>query len=309
MGKKIKKYISFAKKNKITIIGILLILLIAWLVVPSLMSFSGQMRAPALSKEGGWSNDYAPAAAMMDSDEMIESEYQIKRGSASIETEDAVSDYEKIKARTEEIEGRAEDMNKREDDNSLRVTATLRIPSESFDSFVGWLTDNFDVESANVGFYMESVEKQEEEIEILSRGLGIYDTMLVKAEKMNVSSESIDVVMRLTDKKMELMRRLKQYGYSIKNVKEKAKLSTLSVTLTEKKKIKLVPEDMRRNILIKIKEAFGNIVDMLTELITMPILILVRLFVWVIYVVIVIVPLFVVFKLLLKFFKKLNKKF
>ena len=93
-------------------------------------------------------------------------EYQIKKGSVNIESEDSISEYDKLKQKTQSIGGWVETMNKRDDYKQLTITTKLKIPFDNFDIFTEWMTTNFDVKDANLELYKITVEKQQNEMQI-----------------------------------------------------------------------------------------------------------------------------------------------
>jgi len=104
------------------------------------------------------------------------------------------------------------------------------------------------------------------------------------------------------------MRQMRNYGYSVKETQRKSEYATLSVTLTQKKEIELLPEDLGRELMTKLRDAIRNVTNALLDLVTVPIVIFINLIVWIIYAFVVIIPLFLVYKFAKKFFKWLNKK-
>lgn len=235
-------------------------------------------------------------------------EYKIKKGSASIKSTDAASDYEKVRQKTESLDGWVETMDKSEDYKEISIRTDLKIPSESFDSFADWMMNNLDVESSSLEFYKETVEKEQDEIQILLEALNVYDRLLEKAEAMNVSETSINIVMFITEQKLEVMRLLKLYGYTVEEVKEKAKYASLSITLTQQKKIELMPEDVGREFMTRLRNSISDIVSACMDLVTVPIVIFVNIVVWIIYAIIVLIPLFIAYRILSRIFKKIGMR-
>lgn len=309
----LKKYIPMIKKHKLLFLAVVIIILVIGGVS---YLFIGSMYMGAK-----YTAEYAPLAGVpyettwereleeKTSEILSEpTEYQIKRGSASIKSTDAMSDYEGISQKTESLEGWVETMSKSEDYRALTVRATLKIPSDDFDPFADWFIENFDVESANLEFYRVSIERQQDEIQILQLSLDLYDRLLERVEELNVSTESIELIMKITNKKLDVMRLLKSYGYSVEKIEEKAKYATLTLTITQEKKIEIMPEDLGREFMSRVRNMIRDIVNAGMDLVTMPLSILVKIIVWIIYAMIVLIPIFVAIKVLLRVFKVIGKK-
>ena len=151
-------------------------------------------------------------------------------------------------------------------------------------------------------------DKVENEIEILMKTLNAYDSLFDKAASMELSTESIELMQKLTDKKLYIMRQLRSYGYDIKEIQKRSEYSNLRITLTQKKEIELLPEDLGRELMIKLRDAIRNITNALLDLVTIPVVIFINLIVLIIYAFVVIIPLFIVYKFARRFFKWLDKK-
>ncbi len=321
MDKNMKKCISWVKKNKfLSVIIFLGILVIGFFSFTFLGAFSPTASYGAIGEKGMTSigglerNIMAPGwGGIHEESDYIEShqettEYQIREGSASIETENADSDYQKIKSNAEGYNGWVETISKNENYKTITLSATLKIPSENFDAYADWLLKNFDVKNSNLKLYRISVERQQDEIEILTKTLNAYDGLFDKAESMELSVEGIELMDKLTQKKLNIMRQMRNYGYSVKNIQEKSNYATLGVTLTQKKDIELMPEDLGRELMTKLRDAVRNITNALLDLVTIPVVIFVNLIVWIVYALVVLIPLFIIYKIGLRIYKWLDKK-
>jgi len=321
LEKNLKRTISFIKKHKILFLTALIIILVIGGVF---YTFIGRMMG--FSRMTGYESNYASGiyAPMEDlsykssyeqevdekASELLSnpSEYQIKRGSSSIKSAKVESDYETIHHKTTSLNGWVESMTKNEDYSRLSITANLKIPFENFDSFADWLMDNFDVKNANLQLYKMSVEKQQDEIEILLEALDVYDRLLERAEKMNVTESNIEIIMKITERRLDVMRLLRQYGYSVEQVEKQAKHASLSIIITQEKKIKLIPENLGQELRTKIRNSIRNIANAGMDLITVPIVLLTKIILWILYAIVVLIPVFITYKVLMKIFKRIGRK-
>jgi len=217
-------------------------------------------------------------------------------------------DYNSISQQAESLAGWVETMSKSEDYRTITFRTELKIPAEKFDSFADWLMNNLDVKSANLEMYRIEIQRQQDEIQILQMALELYDRLLGRAEDLKLSDESIELIMKITQRKLDVMRLLKYYGYSVEKVEEKAKFASLTLTITQEKKIELVPEDMGKEFRARLRNAVEDIINSGMNLITVPITILVKIIVYIIYAIIILIPIFIAYKIVIKVFKFLGKK-
>jgi len=316
MEKNIEKYVSWIKRNKflsvIIFIGIVVVGFYSFLFFGSYAASSAYSRGsyesigavPQVKSLGEAQTEGATGLG----ENVYQDEYKIKEGSAGIESMNADSDYQAIKENAEGYGGWAETVSKSENYKEISISTTLKIPAESFDAYADWLIQNFDVKSSNLKFYKISVERQQDEIEILMEALEAYDRLMERTESMEVTVNSISIMDTLTQKKLNIMRQLRSYGYQVENVQEKSNYATLTVTITQKKEIEIMPEDLWTDLMTKLRDAVRNITNALLDLVTIPIVILINLIVWIIYALVILIPLFIVYKFVMRFFKWLNSK-
>jgi hypothetical protein len=320
LEKEFEDILSLIKKHKFIFLAVFIGLIIVGFI--SYLFITGSMYSARTG--GGYYSDNAPAYAPLTGisktsyEQQVEqqtgeilsnpSEYQIKRGSANIKSTDADSDYERLKQKTESSNGWVETVSKNEDYGQISITTNLKIPFENFDSFADWLMKNFDVKNANLELYRMTVEQQQDEIQILKIALDLYDKLLQRAETMNDTESSIELIMKITQRKLDVMRLLRQYGYSVEQVEKQSKYASLSITITQEKKIAIMPEDLGRELRSKLRNSIRDITNAFTDLITVPIAIFVKIIVWIIYAIIVLVPIFVAFRIVVRVFKFIGKK-
>jgi len=320
MDKKIKKATEFVKTHKLASVGIAVALLVFGVILfnflGNLMFLSGYKTyapgayspLPNLDYIGG--GQYERTIDQKATDILASpTEYNIKKGSINVKTKDAVSDYEILRQKTQSLNGWIESMSKNDDFSQVAITAQLRIPYDNFDSFTDWMVNNFDVSQVDIQLYKVSVEKKQDEIQILTEALDVYDRLLKKAEQgLNVTDYNLEIIMKITNKRLEVMRLLREYGYSIEQTQKESDYTTVTVRLTQEKQIKLIPEDMGKELRTKIRNSIQDVTMVGIDLITVPIVVLTKVLVWILYVFIVLIPAFIGVKLLVKIFKWIWKK-
>lgn len=298
-----KKYSIIILAIGIIIIGILSYFLFSYRMGAyyTTSEFLPYMKAP--------STIYPESKSMAQSETLRQQEYEIKTGYAEIKSENSEKDYDNIKEKVEEIDGWTESFNKYEGYDTIRVQAIFKVPSKEFEGFADWIIKNFDVKNTNFGFYRVSVERQQEEIEILLQALESYNKLMSQAELMSLNETKLEMIFRITEKKLEVMRLLKMYGYSIKEIEKQANYSSVTIVLVEDKPIKIMPEDKGKDLMMKIRNSVNEIVNALIDLLTVPFVIIVKIFVYIIYAIIALIPIYIAYKIIIRIFKRLGKKF
>lgn len=70
-----------------------------------------------------------------------------------------------------------------------------------------------------------------------------------------------------------------------------------------------MPEDKGRELITKLRNSVNEIVNSLIDLATMPIVLIVKVFVYIIYAIIILVPIFMAYKVIRKIFDWIEEKF
>jgi len=219
-----------------------------------------------------------------------------------------MGDFEKIKEKVEDLGGWLERWSKSEDYRQIIFSLSLRIPAEHFDEFVDWLASEFKIERSNFELYRIVVKREMDEIAILLDAQDVYTRLLERVEKLEPSDWQIDAVMKLTNKKLEIMRKLREYGYTVEEAKEKERYSTLSLQLIQEKPIRLVPENLSRKLRMKIRDLVSELSEIGMNLITVPIALFFKVVLWIVYAIVILIPIFVVGRFLWKVYQKIQKK-
>lgn len=305
-----KKALDWVRDNKLLVGAVLIVLFFVYLIFGSFLGATRSMSA-LQSKSGGLAYESAYDASVARGVQGIVSQptdYQIRTGSASIKSADPDAEYQSAKSWVEGTNGWVETVSKNEDFSQVTITASFRVPSESFDAFTDWVLKNHDVRNSNFQLYRKSTERQTDEIEILTAALKVYDRMITRAESGPVTDENIEIIMKITQKKLEVMRLLKQYGYDVQQTERESAFSGVTLTFTKDKQIKLVPEDIGKTFRTKLRSTIDTITRALMDIVTVPPAILAEVLKWIVYAITALIPLFIGYKILLRILKLLNVK-
>lgn len=308
---RLKDYVTWAKQHKLAIVVVAVLAVTAWNFLLPRPLYAGDAYEPGLGyPETAKSYGGASQRSIIVPDDTTGPDaLRIKQGYASAKSEDAIADMERLRSRTLELEGWVERESKFESDDTLTVTATLKIPAEGFEDFAAWLKENFDVKDSNFGYYRTELQRQQEEVQILLDAMAAYDRLLARVETMEPTAETAQVILEITQKKLEVARLLKAYGYDIQQTQKQAAYATLDITFTQDKEVKLVPEDIGRQFMLKVRDAIARLTNIGTEIITTPLVVLAEALKWIVYAFVVAIPVFLAYRLLLRVWKSVERKF
>jgi len=194
-------------------------------------------------------------------------EIQVKEGSVEIKSKDAEGDFAKIKSIVENYQGYIERSSKSITNLYTWINLTLRVPSEKLLDLVDELKKKFEVKSYNIRNYRISIERELDEFEILKKSLSDYEKIREEIREMAVGKDKIELLMRLTEKELELKRRERNYQREISFQERRGEYATLQVGIKQKKSPKILPENVLDQFKDRIRIALENVVDILKDLI------------------------------------------
>lgn len=295
-----EKAAEYARQNKaVVVLSILVILLVGYVFTGSKqisLIGAGTLESGYASKGGIVASDrigiYPPYPPYGDTGPE-EYDYKIKTGNIEVESENGLSDSKKVKQKVSTYDGDIRSENKYKTDDAITYYMTARIPSESFEDFSSWMLSEFDVKSSNLQYYTTNVGEIKSEISVLEEALTAYDKLLKELESRPASAETAQAIFEVTRQKLETVRLLKQYGYSIEQVERQANLSTVSISIIEKKEIELIPEEVGRDFMLKLKEAVAIISGIAGGILVVA----AKTIKWIVYALVVIIPIWSVYKI------------
>jgi len=193
----------------------------------------------------------------------------VKRASLEVKSDSAKKDESRVTDRVKAMGGFVDSVSDSDSDNYLYVTLSVRVPSEKFDSFVEYLRDSFDVKSSSIDLYRISLQTENDELAILQTTMDTYNDLFKKAEaQASLDSETLTFLADITNKKLDVMRQMRQYGYSLESKQEDVAYSTLTISLAEEKPVKFVKEGFWRNFELRLRDTVERVLDSLTGMVT-----------------------------------------
>ena len=196
-----------------------------------------------------------------------EGEIEVKEGSMEIESKKAEEDFAEIKSIVEDYQGYVERSQKSITNLYIKINLTLRVPSEKFLDFTEELKKKFEVKSYNIKNYRISIERELDEFEILEKSLSDCERIREEIKKMKVGKDKIELLMKLTEKELELKRKERNYQREISFQERRGEYATLHVSIQEKKSPKIWPENVLDQFKNRLKKALENVVKILQELV------------------------------------------
>jgi len=269
---KIKEWI---KTHKIAFAGIVIGIVIVGLIVYALV---GSFLATKRRAPGYWAPEKlleAPSVSLEKELDLLggrketggRGEIEIKEGLMEIKSKNAEGDFNEIKALVENYQGYIERSSKSSTNLYLWINLTLRVPSENLFHLFEALKRRFKVESYHLSNYRISIERELDEFEILKKTLSDYEKIREEIQEMPVGKDKIELLMRLTEKELEIKRKERSYQREISSQKRRGEYARLQVTLKQRKSPKILPENVWNEFKDRLRKAFENVVDILKDLI------------------------------------------
>ncbi len=317
-----KNNLQWIKNNKIKSLFILISIAIVLSLLPILIqeelglsNKSYDMAREDSSYSGG--ADYAPQTTSYNStqpqkdtsnpDQPSDSETEIPGikiidANAYIETDNIKNEEEKITSTVEVHDGYIEQNRLTENLRQIRINMTVRVPSDNFDSFFEEIRKQSEVESFAVSDYRIDVKKRETELSTVQETIDYYDEMIEETREMYMNNERINLIKELTDSKMQLRRQENSLINSLEESRRLSEYSTVRLTVTQSVSPKVWPEDIKDRFLEKIQRSFDDIIDTLISLLGNILLLFITVISWILYVLTVIVPLWITYRVLRKLY-------
>ncbi|MCD6085944.1 DUF4349 domain-containing protein [bacterium] len=232
-------------------------------------------------------------------------EIEVKEGSMEIKSKNAEGDFAEIKSLVENYQGYIERSYKSSTNLYLWINLTLRVPSEKLLDLVEEIKRKFEVKSYNIRNYRISIERELDEFEILKMSLSDYEKIREEIRGMVVGKDKIELLMKLTEKELELKRREKSYQREISFQERRGEYATLQVSIKQRKSPKILPENVWNEFKDRIRRALENVVDILKDLIGGGIELFFKAIQLVVYLFIIAIVIGVFYKLARKLFRRL----
>lgn len=224
-------------------------------------------------------------------------EVEVKEANFTIKSENAEDEVRIVREISARYEGYIERSNKSETNTILRISMTVRIPTDSFEQFIDEL-QNFDVKNYTINNYRIPIQRELDELDILERALGDYSKIRKEINSVPIGEEKINLLMNITKSELELKRLEKTFGRSLSGKERQGELATIRVSLEQKLKAELWPENIDNKFRDGFQRALESILDSIVSISTGSIALFFQVIQWIIYALTVSIPVLFIYKIL-----------
>jgi hypothetical protein len=295
----IKKLI---KQRKIIIIAVILLFLIGFAFYFSFYYLGSGMYAvrPPLYERIIPYAPYQPS---------LEPTIEIKEGRITIETMNADKDSDIIKGYAKDYDGYVENFKKNEDYSRITISLSVKIPIDNFDGFFERIKKDFKIKDSDLQFYRISIKEEISELDILNYTMRDLERIRFEINNMPAGKEKIESLMHLTDRELEIRNKINKVSTSLLTKESLSKFSTAIITLVQEKPIMIVPENLGRQFNEKLRSMIENSSLILMDILTGIIPFALNVVKYIIFGLMIIIPLIVIYIFLGKIYKKFENKF
>ncbi len=231
-------------------------------------------------------------------------ELEIKEGSITVESENAESDLKSIEKSIEEKDGYIEVNRKRETSRLLSIYLKVRVPIESFDDFIKEIKDSFETESYYTSNYRIDVRYQTDESDIIKNTLENYKAIREEILEMPPGVEKIELLKMITDEEKNLVSGQAFFQRELTDRAMESDMATVSITIEEKIRPSLWPEDLGDRFRDKINNAIDSIIASFMNILVNSLILAIKVIEYLLYVLIIIVPVLFTWR----WFKKIRER-
>lgn len=225
-------------------------------------------------------------------------ELEIREGRVSVKSKKAEDDLEKLTEITIARDGYIESSSKRDTRTSLIISAQARIPSERFEDYINIIKDEFEVESFELFDYRIDVQRQIDELEVIMLAMDDYNRLREETIKTDSGEERVKILSSIVSEMQELARRQRELERDLGGSQKRSELATVSFTFVENVKVNLWPENLGNRFRDRINWAIDTVITTAMFLLANMVVLFVKVVEYIIYVLIIILPVMLTWKLL-----------
>lgn len=215
---------------------------------------------------------------------------EVQEANFEIETDSAEKASDAIRGTATQMGGYVEESRKSESSLHTTIRMTVRVPDENFERFNQHLRQQYNVESYTVRNHRISIQRTLDELTIINRSLEQYQRMREEVRRMDVSEEKIDLLMRITEKQLELKERQKRFLRDLSSAQQRSRMATVTIELREEKDVDLTPDNVWNRFKNAVKDMLDTITEIVINTVTDGIELFFKVIQLIIYAVIVLVP-------------------
>ncbi|MBR9681551.1 MAG: DUF4349 domain-containing protein [Candidatus Altiarchaeota archaeon] len=253
---------KYRGKHLLFVIGLIIVVFVAGIFASNLLP--GTAIFAGTSYESSVKQNFAMEAVDYDSGSDRGSlELEIMTGSASIKSEAAEGDFKIIEEKVGVLEGHVEETYSSESETTIRLTSTVRVPKDSLRAFSEWIETNFEVEQIGINAYRLDITIQTSLVDIYTESLAKYQELMDSIDGSDLDADAVSTLAALVERMVYSQSRLEYAAHQLAESEEDAAMSRFTLTIEQKKPVKLLPEDYSRTFMNQVKTAISQFLDVL----------------------------------------------
>lgn len=182
--------------------------------------------------------------ASPDSSRNEQGELAVKEADLRVNTGQIDTSARRIRSLAERAGGYVESSRRTDQSSAVRTDLTLRVPDTRFDTLLQRIRERMNVTSFRIRNYRISIKQVRDVLDVLNEAIQDLQSVRQQINRMSVSKEKIDLMMRLTRRRSQLARQRKQQLRERAQSLRRSSFSTVHVTLLQEIQPGLWPDDV-----------------------------------------------------------------
>jgi hypothetical protein len=221
---------------------------------------------------------------------------EVQEGSMRVSSEAARNDAAAFRRITSGHNGYIASADRSTTDTRRRIHMTARVPSNRFDSFTDQLKQRYEADSLTVENYRISVQRQQDEIAVLTEALSDYQDLTERAKQTELDTEQIDILKELTQTQLNTVEELRRYQRQLAKQQDRSNRATFTATFSETLPADVWPDSISNTFREQLSDATETATMALITTVTGAIVVLARVVQFIVYALIVIIPVYAVYR-------------
>lgn len=242
------------------------------------------------------SSSPAPAGGDQSGETNLPDEVSIKEGSVEAEVADPDDVIGRLDQLVNEHDGFIEEQNRRQSESTLRWRATVRVPSDRFDTVMRSFEHQFDVQSINRNDHRLSIRHSVDETQILSETLDRLEQLESRINNVSELGERMDLLMELNEHRTQLVRQLKRHERRIQQAQNRSKLATINVTITYDRPVTVEIPEFQNEQVRQINRLLESIRELTVKLPLQTVMVVLTGIKWFVYIIAFLLPFYAGFR-------------
>jgi hypothetical protein len=223
-------------------------------------------------------------------------EFEVHEGSMHVEAVSATSAVASFREITDTHSGYIQSTNRSTANTKRRIHIVARVPAARFAQYTEVLKEQFDAESFSVQNYRISVRRQQDEIDVLTNALNDYQDLTERAKQTELDTDQITILKELTQTQLDTVSELRRYQRQLAQQQDRSVKATFSATFAQTIPAPIWPDEIGNTFREKLADAVETAIMALIATVTGAIVVLARVVQFIVYALIVIIPVYAVYR-------------